>query len=89
LFVIQLRQRDALRAYLQEQGIGTAIHYPVPVHRQPAYHRLGYEQGSLPVTEQVAASILSLPMHAYLSAAQAEAVAAGLKAFFTDKLESP
>jgi dTDP-4-amino-4,6-dideoxygalactose transaminase len=40
LFVVQSRQRDALRAYLQEQGIGTAVHYPVPVHRQPAYHRL-------------------------------------------------
>jgi dTDP-4-amino-4,6-dideoxygalactose transaminase len=89
LFVIQLRQRDALRAYLQEQGIGTAVHYPVPVHRQPAYYRLGYEAGSLPITERVAGSILSLPMHAYLSAAQVEAVAAGLKAFFTAKLESP
>lgn len=66
LFVIQTEQRDALQTYLAEQGIGTAIQYPVPVHRQPAYHWLGYEAGSLPVTEGICGRILSLPMHPYL-----------------------
>lgn len=67
LYVIQTEQRDVLQSYLAEQGIGTAIQYPVPVHRQPAYHRLGYEVGSLPVTEGICGRILSLPMHPHLT----------------------
>jgi dTDP-4-amino-4,6-dideoxygalactose transaminase len=79
LFVIQTEQRDGLRTYLAEQGIGTAVHYPVPVHRQPAYHRLGYEVGSLPVTEGVCGQILSLPMHPHLSEAEVEKVSQAVR----------
>jgi dTDP-4-amino-4,6-dideoxygalactose transaminase len=81
LFVVRSRQRDVLRAYLDEQGIGTAIHYPLPVHLQPAYRHLGYEPGSLPVTERQAGEVLSLPMFPELTAAEAETVVQAIRAF--------
>lgn len=64
--------RDALRAKLQAAGIGTAIHYPVPIHQQPGY--AAYATRPLPYTEQVAAEILSLPMHPLLTEAQVQRV---------------
>jgi dTDP-3-amino-3,4,6-trideoxy-alpha-D-glucose transaminase len=69
LYVIQSRQRDALQAYLRENGVGTAVHYPVPVHLQPAYRRLGYRPGSHPVTEKLAGRVLSLPLYPQLAEA--------------------
>ena len=67
LFVIRCRERDRLRAVLDERGIATQVHYPVPVHRQAAYREL--RETSLPVTEQTAGEILSLPMYPELSIA--------------------
>ncbi len=55
--------RDGLKSYLAEHGVGTAIHYPVPIHLQEAYHDLGYRRGDFPVTEACADEILSLPMY--------------------------
>lgn len=81
LYVIQTQQRDALRQHLQEQGIGTGVHYPVPVHLQSAYERLGYAPGSLPVTERLARQVLSLPMYPQLSQEQVETVARAIVAF--------
>lgn len=66
LYVIRAQKRDELQAYLKENGVFTGIHYPVPVHLQPAMSELGYQAGDLPVTEQVAGEILSLPMYAEL-----------------------
>lgn len=63
LYVIQTDRRDALQGHLRARGIATAIHYPSPVHRQPAYRHLGYAPGSLPATECAAGAILSLPMY--------------------------
>ena len=62
LYVIRTPQRDALRAYLREAGVGTSIHYPLPTHLQEAYRDLGLGPGSLPVTERAANEVLSLPM---------------------------
>lgn len=81
LYVIRTSRRDALQAYLSRQGIGTAIHYPVPVHRQPAYTRLGYGPGSLPATEAAAREILSLPLYPDLPAEAVTAVAAAIAGF--------
>jgi dTDP-4-amino-4,6-dideoxygalactose transaminase len=67
LYVIRSARRDALLAHLNQQGIGAAIHYPIPLHRQPAYLKLGYGDESLPVTEKVADEVLSLPMYPELS----------------------
>ncbi len=62
-YVIRVKERDALLAYLRERGIGAQVHYPVPVHLQPAYADLGLLPGSLPETERAAAEILSLPLY--------------------------
>jgi dTDP-4-amino-4,6-dideoxygalactose transaminase len=62
-FVIRHLTRDALRAYLAERGIRTQVHYPVPVHLQPAYNNLRRVPDNLPVTETIAAEILSLPIY--------------------------
>jgi dTDP-4-amino-4,6-dideoxygalactose transaminase len=75
LYVIRVQDRDALRIYLHDQGIATGIHYPVPIHLQPAYRDLGYGQGSFPVTEECAGQILSLPMYAELTPGLMERVA--------------
>jgi dTDP-4-amino-4,6-dideoxygalactose transaminase len=63
LYVIGHGQRDLLMSALAERGIGTLIHYPVPVHLQKAYRDLGYGPGALPVTERTAAEVLSLPLY--------------------------
>jgi dTDP-4-amino-4,6-dideoxygalactose transaminase len=78
LYVVRVPNRDAVRTRLAGAGIATAIHYPVPIHRQPAY--AAHAHGSLPHTEQAAGEILSLPMHPLMTAAEAEQVAAALQA---------
>lgn len=80
-YVIRTPRRDALQAHLREQGIGALIHYPAPVHRQPAYAGRLPSVGDLPETEAAASEILSLPMFAELSAAQARRVAAACAAW--------
>ena len=70
LYVVRVPQRDRVRRSLDAAGIGTAIHYPVPVHLQPAYGPGVVQYGPLPVTEQVAGEILSLPMYPTLTMAQ-------------------
>lgn len=82
LYTLFTERRDQLKAFLRERGIETAIHYPVPVHLQPAYTRLGYGPGSLPVTERAARTILSLPMYPDLTPAFAERVIEAVAAFF-------
>ena len=74
-------RRDAMRAYLAERGIGTQIHYPVPIHMQEAANFLGYRKGDLPVTEKVADEVLSLPIYAELTDGMAERVASEVTAF--------
>ena len=82
LFVIRSKQRDALRDYLNTQGIGTGIHYPVPVHLQQCYADVSEGKGSLPVTEQITQEILSLPMYAELTTSQIDLVANHMHDFF-------
>jgi perosamine synthetase len=57
------RGRDRVQERLRELGVGTAVHYPVPVHKQPLYADLGYGSVSLPVSERMADQVLSLPVH--------------------------
>ena len=82
LYVIRTAARDALAEHLRARGIGTGVHYPVPVHRQPAYAHLGYGPGSLPATEAAAAGVLSLPMYPDLPEVAVEVVAAAMQEFF-------
>jgi dTDP-4-amino-4,6-dideoxygalactose transaminase len=82
LYVVRVPERDRVRARLAEAGIGTAIHYPVPVHMQPAYRSGAVVARGLHATERAADEILSLPLHPALTEEQvrkvAEAVAAAL-----------
>ena len=79
LFVVRHPRRDALAAALKERGIGTLIHYPIPLHLQPALIALGGKAGDLPVAEQAAREVLSLPLYPELTDAQARAVAAAVR----------
>ena len=75
LYVVRHPQRDAFRARLAELGgVGTLVHYPVPVHLQPAYADLDYLPGSLPHTERAAREVLSLPLYPGLTDAQQDRV---------------
>jgi dTDP-3-amino-3,4,6-trideoxy-alpha-D-glucose transaminase len=62
LFIVRTKQREALRAFLDERGVSTAVHYPVPIHRTEAYAELGLGEGSLPVAERLAEEICTLPL---------------------------
>jgi len=82
VYAIQLEQRDDVQKALHAAGIGTGIHYPVPVHLQKAYANLGYRQGDLPVTEKLANRFLSLPIYAELRPEQVARVAQALEDTF-------
>ena len=81
LFVVQTDARDALQKHLSDAGVQTGIHYPVPVHLQPAYAALGHKAGDFPESERQARSVLSLPMFAELSDEQIARVAETIKQF--------
>lgn len=74
-FVIQVDRRDALQAHLGEQGISTAIHYPVPIHLQPAAAYLGHKAGDFPATEEQSGRILTLPVNQNMTEADVRRVA--------------
>jgi dTDP-4-amino-4,6-dideoxygalactose transaminase len=81
LYVVRSTRRDELQAFLKERGIGTLIHYPVPIHLQPAYHgRLG-DAGWLPETERAAREILSLPIFPELTDGEVRQVAEAIREF--------
>ena len=86
LYVVRVQDREALQARLAEAGIGTGIHYPIPLHQQKAYQQLGYKTGDFPVTERVAGEIVSLPMFPQLSHTQQAEVVAAVKEFVGAKV---
>lgn len=81
LLVIAVPDRDRLRTFLGERGIATGVHYPVPLHLQPAYRHLGYGRGDLPVAERLADAIVSLPLYPELIEAQVDEVSQAVRAF--------
>jgi dTDP-4-amino-4,6-dideoxygalactose transaminase len=74
LYVIRVQDRNGLQDSLKAAGVGTAVHYPIPLHLQKAYRTLGYAKGDFPVTERVASEILSLPMYPQLTRFEQEDV---------------
>ncbi|KFC66571.1 putative PLP-dependent enzyme possibly involved in cell wall biogenesis [Bosea sp. LC85] len=78
VYAIQSEERDRLRTELAKAGVSTGIHYPRPVHLQPAYAGLGYEPGDFPVSERLARRFLSLPIFPELVAPQVARVASAL-----------
>jgi dTDP-4-amino-4,6-dideoxygalactose transaminase len=84
LFVIQVlnnKQRDELAKHLNDNGISTGLHYPIPLHMQPCFANLGYKKGDFPVTEQLAECGLSLPMYAEMTDEQISYVCDTIKAY--------
>jgi dTDP-4-amino-4,6-dideoxygalactose transaminase len=86
LYVVRVQDREGLQAYLSEVGIGSGIHYPIPLHLQKAYEPLGHKQGDFPVTERVAAEIVSLPMFPGLTHRQQDEVANSVKEFAASRV---
>ena len=82
LYVIRTKNRDDLQKFLSENGIGTGLHYPIPLHLQKAYANNGFKKGDFPHAEKVASEILSLPMFPELTAEQIEYIATKIKEFF-------
>ncbi|RLB75807.1 MAG: erythromycin biosynthesis sensory transduction protein eryC1, partial [Deltaproteobacteria bacterium] len=81
LYVILVDDREGLQQFLSDKGIGTGLHYPLPLHLQKAYAHLGYKEGSFPVTESVAKRLISLPMFPELTREQIEYVAESIREF--------
>ena len=86
LYVVRVEDREALQSHLGQTGIGTGIHYPIPLHQQKAYEHLGYKTGDFPVTERVAREILSLPMFPQLTHTQQDEVASRTKEFLSTRV---
>jgi dTDP-4-amino-4,6-dideoxygalactose transaminase len=78
-FVIRVKDRERVRAALREKGVETAVHYPVPLHRQPCYASMGLGEGSFPEAERAAREVLSLPLYPELSDDQVKRVCAALR----------
>jgi dTDP-4-amino-4,6-dideoxygalactose transaminase len=74
VYAVRARQRDALQHALHAASIQTGIHYPIPVHLQPAYADLGYREGDFPESERAAREVLSLPLYPELTAEFQDAV---------------
>ncbi|MBQ7908647.1 MAG: DegT/DnrJ/EryC1/StrS family aminotransferase [Elusimicrobiaceae bacterium] len=82
VYTIQASQRDLLKQYLKENGIASAIYYPVPLYRQPAYQHLGFEAKDFPVTEKVCQKVLSLPMFPELTRQEVFRICDTVRAFY-------
>lgn len=86
LYVVRVEDREGLQAYLAEAGIGTGIHYPIPLHQQKAYKHLGFKTGDFPVAERVAREIVSLPLFPQMSFGQQDEVVSRTKEFLNARV---
>ena len=81
-FVIRCANRDGLKAHLKEQGIGSEVYYPLPLHLQPCFADLGYNKGDFPVSERLAGESLALPVHAEIAAEDIDHIADVIRSFY-------
>jgi dTDP-4-amino-4,6-dideoxygalactose transaminase len=82
LYVVRAQRRDELQQFLQSQGIDAKVHYPVPMHLQPAARDYGYVVGDFPLAEEVCRSVISLPVHEFITQKQQEFVVSKIRAFY-------
>ena len=81
LYIIQIENRDSLKEHLAQNGVSAGIHYPIPIHLQPAFEYLGRSRGDLPITELLADRMLSLPMYPELAPEQVQYVVHTIQEF--------
>jgi dTDP-4-amino-4,6-dideoxygalactose transaminase len=81
-YVVRVQQRDELRAHLNQQGIGCAVYYPLPLHLQPCFKDLSYSQGDLHVAERASQEVLALPVFGELADSELEEVVAAIAGFY-------
>ncbi len=81
-YTLRAERRDELQAHLKKEGIGHAVYYPIPLHRQPCFAHLGYTDGSLPHAEQAAREAISLPIYPELTRAQLDRVIDAIRGFY-------
>lgn len=82
LYVIRIKERDKLSRYLTSYGIPTQMHYPIPIHLQPAYKELGYKKGDFPIAEKLSHEVLSLPMYPELTSTEIRYICQKITAFY-------
>jgi dTDP-4-amino-4,6-dideoxygalactose transaminase len=82
LYVVRAARRARLRKFLAERGVATAVHYPVPLHLQPAFRDCGIGRGGLPVAERACREIVSLPLWPYMPESAVEEVATRVREFY-------
>lgn len=88
-YTIRVPNRDGLRTHLHERGIPTAVHYPRPLHHQPAYRHFPSAADSLPISERVTAEVMSLPMHGYLARELQDRIIDGVRSYIQAETAVP
>ena len=83
-YVVRVSRRDELRAFLTDRGIGAAVYYPLPLHLQPCFEGLGYEEGDCPVAEQASREVLALPVFPELIESEQEEVVQAIEEFYAN-----
>ncbi len=82
MYEIRVKKRNELMQYLKENGVNTGIHYPIPLHLQPAYEKLEHKKGDFPISEKLADEILSIPIYPELSKEQLDYIIENIKVFY-------
>lgn len=85
VYVVRCQERDELRKFLDSRGVGSGIHYPIPLHMQEAFANLGYKRGDLPVAEKVASEIVSLPLYPEMADDAIQYAAEQIREFYKGK----
>jgi dTDP-4-amino-4,6-dideoxygalactose transaminase len=85
IYAVRTDRRDALRAHLEKRGIASGVHYPIPLHLQPAYTHLGIPKGSFPISERLAATALSLPIYPEMEEHHVDSVCSAVREFFSGR----
>ena len=83
IYSINVERRDSLKIFLEKRGIDAKIHYPIPMHLQPAALELGYKMGDFPVAEKLCQSTLSLPVHEFITSEQLDQTFDAIKEFYS------
>ena len=82
IYVVRAERRNDLKKYLNQNGVDAKVHYPIPMHLQPAAKQYGYKMGDFPVCEMVCDSVISLPVHEFVTIVQIDYVVSKIRDFY-------